>query len=632
MVERYARAPLRGFALAALAVLGPPTLLVAFAGTLSGLLSAAVLARRPVELTRSLAGRWCGVDIPSPYQPRPAPPQADALGYYRLGDQLYRSPALPRFQRTLNWLVQDPATRRDALWLLVSPLVAAVTALVPGALLVAGAVLALAAPAWPGVPLAVAAVVAGFAVGPGAVRLHGRCAELLLGPIRSHPGRRGAWTRLRGRLVALAELALGVLLAVPDLLLALLVVLCLVPGAGWPLPAAQRVVRPYLAWRRGMLARRAGREIPEPYLPPPEPPEPRRDGLYLVGRTLVRSPRPVVRLLRYRWVLRDKATWRDLLWLAAQPVANLPGAVVVAATCCAAAALVWPWVWWVPTRSWLDYDPAFGWRAVTGVTGWPTGAPPLTGLVVGVLVTAGGVLVAPWLLRWHLRLGVALLAPTEAALLARRVRELADARTDANQVQVAELRRIEQDLHDGVQAGLVAIGMQLDAVEHLVDRDPAQAKEMIAKARQGLAGTLVELRAVIRDIHPPVLAERGLGDAVRALALDSPLDVTTEVELPGRAEAAVESAVYFALRELLTNVAKHSGARRAWLRLWFRDGAIHAEVGDNGVGGAEPGAGSGLRGLRRRLAAFDGALAVDSPAGGPTVVALRVPCESWRQE
>jgi signal transduction histidine kinase len=130
----------------------------------------------------------------------------------------------------------------------------------------------------------------------------------------------------------------------------------------------------------------------------------------------------------------------------------------------------------------------------------------------------------------------------------------------------------------------------------------------------------------VRGIHPPVLADRGLEGALQALALASPAKVTVAIDVPGRPPEPVESAVYFAIAEALTNVAKYSGADNVWLRLSYTDGKLVAVVGDDGRGGADVEPGGGLHGLERRLAAFDGTLLVTSPLGGPTVVYLEVPC------
>jgi len=213
------------------------------------------------------------------------------------------------------------------------------------------------------------------------------------------------------------------------------------------------------------------------------------------------------------------------------------------------------------------------------------------------------------------------------ATLASRVELLTQTRAAAVDAAAAELRRLERDLHDGAQARLVAIGLSLRALEKMIPLNPAAATALAVECREASALALADLRDLVRGIYPPVLAERGLGDAVRALALDSPTNVATEIELPGRPPAPVEAAVYFALAEALSNVAKHADARRTLIRVCHDDGMLRAEVTDDGCGGAEPAHGTGLSGIERRLAAFDGILAVSSPLGGPTIVVIEVPCE-----
>ncbi len=210
--------------------------------------------------------------------------------------------------------------------------------------------------------------------------------------------------------------------------------------------------------------------------------------------------------------------------------------------------------------------------------------------------------------------------------LTSRVRTLTRTRADAIDAAAAELRRLERDLHDGAQARLVAIGLSLRALEKLIPASPDAAVALAAECRAASALALADLRDLVRGIYPPVLAERGLGDAVRALALDSPVLVATEVDLPGRPPAPVEAAVYFAVAEALSNVAKHADAKRAVVSVFHRDGLLRAEVMDDGNGGADPSAGTGLSGIERRLGAFDGILAVSSPVGGPTIVIIEVPC------
>jgi signal transduction histidine kinase len=223
--------------------------------------------------------------------------------------------------------------------------------------------------------------------------------------------------------------------------------------------------------------------------------------------------------------------------------------------------------------------------------------------------------------------GVArLLGLSTDAALARRVQRLTESRAVAVDTAAADLRRLERDLHDGAQARLVALGMNLRAAERLIHTSPDAAAALVAEARAASARALTELRELVRGVHPPVLADRGLADAIRALALDSPLYVQTEIDLAGRPPAPVETACYFAVAELLTNAAKHSGARQAAVSVSHADGRLRIEVTDFGLGGADAARGSGLAGVEKRLASFDGILAISSPVGGPTIVVLEVPC------
>jgi signal transduction histidine kinase len=183
-------------------------------------------------------------------------------------------------------------------------------------------------------------------------------------------------------------------------------------------------------------------------------------------------------------------------------------------------------------------------------------------------------------------------------------------------------------LHDGAQARLVAMGMTLDAASHLIDDDPKAARALLMEARDSSAKALRELRELARGIHPPVLADRGLPAAVKALTLDTPLRVhlTSDLARAARPSAPVESAAYFAVSELVANVTKHAQASQAWIDIHHDDMTLKISVADDGHGGADPARGSGLRGIERRLAAFDGVLAVTSPPGGPTSVTLEIPC------
>jgi signal transduction histidine kinase len=237
-------------------------------------------------------------------------------------------------------------------------------------------------------------------------------------------------------------------------------------------------------------------------------------------------------------------------------------------------------------------------------------------------------------LPWLLAPAAPVAAEVERRRLAERVEELTETRSAAVDSREAELRRIERDLHDGAQARLVAMGLTLGAVEALLETDPERARQLVRQARESSARALTELRDLVRGIHPPVLAERGLVDALRALALDAPLHAEVRADgLTGRPEQPIEAALYFAVAELLTNAARHGDAACARVQLSHADGVLSCTVWDDGGGGAheeggpEVGAGgSGLRGVRRRLAAFDGSLGIESPAGGPTLVTMELPC------
>lgn len=231
----------------------------------------------------------------------------------------------------------------------------------------------------------------------------------------------------------------------------------------------------------------------------------------------------------------------------------------------------------------------------------------------------------PLLMRWRALLDEAMLAPSRADL-ERRVVEVTTSRAESIDHSAAEIRRIERDLHDGAQARLVSLGMSLGLAEQKLRDDPEGAARLIQEAREAAGGALGDIRSVVRGIHPPVLADRGLGGAVQALALDLDVPTSVLVDLPGRPPAPVESAVYFAISEALANVVKHAGATRASVELTHDGQLLHARVTDNGRGGVDPRNGTGLAGLQRRLAAFDGKMVVHSPLGGPTTIDLELPC------
>ncbi|MFC6064276.1 sensor histidine kinase [Streptomyces ochraceiscleroticus] len=256
------------------------------------------------------------------------------------------------------------------------------------------------------------------------------------------------------------------------------------------------------------------------------------------------------------------------------------------------------------------------------------GRPGVAARLVGALGLVVAVASAPYAWRLVEPVAVRFLRPSPAMVLADRVEELTGQRADATVAQAAEIRRIERDLHDGAQARLVALGLSLATAEKLMETDPERAKALMRDARVGATASLAELRELIRGISPPVLNERGLVDAVRALALDIALDVAVSADGRLTLDPPIESAVYFGIAELLTNAVRHAHASRARVCLARDETDLVVEVEDDGRGGAEEQAGGGLAGLRRRLAVFDGTLEITSPPGGPTRVRMALPCES----
>jgi signal transduction histidine kinase len=258
---------------------------------------------------------------------------------------------------------------------------------------------------------------------------------------------------------------------------------------------------------------------------------------------------------------------------------------------------------------------------------------------VGVSVVLFGFLVAIWAMTtagyfWPIwpALGLAIAAAIHAAVLyarrAHRIEALEASRADALDVQESELRRIERDLHDGAQARLVALGMSLGMAEQkLASDDPEAVRELIAEARRGAGEALEELRDLARGIRPPILTDRGLEAALVALTARSPVPVTLSVAVDERPPGAVETALYFVVAEGLANVIKHADARSVRIDVQRSDGALVAEVVDDGRGGANPD-GRGLTGLRQRVRALDGKLRISSPKGGPTTLRAEFPCGS----
>lgn len=257
------------------------------------------------------------------------------------------------------------------------------------------------------------------------------------------------------------------------------------------------------------------------------------------------------------------------------------------------------------------------------------------------LMFAGGVvlaLIGPWVVRGVTKLDAALirglLGPSESE---RRIQSLEETRTIAVDESAAQLRRIERDLHDGAQARLVGLAMNLGMVKEELDgadSDVAlsRVRELIDAAHREAKGTIVDLRDLARGIHPPAL-DNGLPDALTTLAARSTLPTSVQIDLPQRPTPAIETMLYFCSAELLTNAVKHSGAHRATIDLRQVDDTVFLRVHDDGAGGAKAGlgGGSGLTGLADRVATVDGALTISSPPGGPTDVTISVPAAATKE-
>ncbi|MFB7271485.1 sensor histidine kinase [Streptomyces sp. NPDC056244] len=219
-----------------------------------------------------------------------------------------------------------------------------------------------------------------------------------------------------------------------------------------------------------------------------------------------------------------------------------------------------------------------------------------------------------------------LLSPSDE--LERRIAELESDRGVVVDTAAADLRRIERDLHDGAQARLVALAMDLGLAKEKLTEDPEAAARMVDEAHGEVKTALQELRDLARGIHPAVLTDRGLDAALSSIAARCTVPVTVTVDLAERPAAAIEGIAYFTVSELLQNISKHSGARTASVDVWRAENRLLVQVQDDGRGGARLDGGTGMSGLAERLGAVDGLFVLDSPDGGPTVVTAELP---WRR-
>jgi signal transduction histidine kinase len=317
--------------------------------------------------------------------------------------------------------------------------------------------------------------------------------------------------------------------------------------------------------------------------------------------------------------LRDGPGWRAVAFhLSALPLALVELTVVL-----------FTWAWGVvaftaPLQHALDLNQ----NTVDGRRGLVTAGVLIdTWAGVALLSAAGAALlvIAPWSLRAVLvvdRLLVrGLLGRDDRAA---RIMALRRSRAAVVEDAAATLRRIERDLHDGVQARLVALTMNLAMIGEVVGRGPGQTRDLLDSARANARDAIQDLRDVIHDIHPPIL-DKGLDAAIATLTARSPVPVGSDIRISDRPAAAIETITYFCVAELLTNIAKHSSATAATVAVSQSGGRLHLVVSDNGSGGAHETGGSGLRGLVDRVATVDGTLSITSPPGGPTVVSVVLP-------
>ena len=341
----------------------------------------------------------------------------------------------------------------------------------------------------------------------------------------------------------------------------------------------------------------------------------------------VTIPDPVAPLQRRGWLrrlwerCRSAPRWKEIAHhLVRLPVAAVGFAVTIAVWSGSLAMLLMP--------AYIDELP--GGSAKFYFFELTAGAGAALAALVGIV---GLVLVAPWatigVARMELALARALLGPTADQLHAAQVRRLETSRTAAVDSAEFERRRIERDLHDGAQQRLVALAANLGAARDKLDHDDTEeGRAMVADAHEEAKAALKEIRDLVRGIHPVILEDRGLDAALSAVVARSPIPVTLDVDIAKRPPPAVESAAYFVVNEALTNVARHAMATRANVAIARAGDRLVVEVRDDGVGGADTGKGTGLQGLRDRVAGLGGSMYVISPTGGPTTISVELPCAS----
>jgi len=322
---------------------------------------------------------------------------------------------------------------------------------------------------------------------------------------------------------------------------------------------------------------------------------------------------------------RARATWRQL------------GYHLLAAPALAVGAIIAVWAWLAGILLTLLY--AYAWALPQqGLLRSGQSSPPSEHLLrvlnipVDVYLTAGGIVLlaaGPWLTAavgaLDARAARALLGPSRAEELEYQVERLAQTRAGVVDAADAERRRLERDLHDGTQQRLVSLAMRL-GMARAERPDAAQAQQVIAEAHEEAKAALLELRHLVRGLHPAVLEDRGLDAALSGVAARLPIPVRLTVDVPGRAPPTIEAVAYFVVSEGLTNIAKHAQASQAEVFVQRANDRLHIIVSDDGVGGADPARGTGLAGLAKRAASVDGTFEIASPPGGPTLLTVELPC------
>lgn len=322
---------------------------------------------------------------------------------------------------------------------------------------------------------------------------------------------------------------------------------------------------------------------------------------------------------RLRAALADPTTRRELRWLVRHLAVGLPlGMLGFILPLVAVRDTAFPLYWRLAPENATATSIGIG-----NAHSWPD-ALAVTLLGVGWIAIILGL--APGMARLQAEPGRRLLSAGPDADLSLRIAELTATRAGALDAHATELRRIERSLHDGTQNRIVTVTVLLGAARRMVARDPAGADELLERAQSAAEQALAELRTVSRSILPPVLADRGLAGALTGLAAESAVPCSVDVEMSRRCAASVEATAYFVVAEALTNIAKHSGAGQAGVTVRAAGDRLLLTVSDDGRGGADEHGGSGLTGIRHRVAAHDGTLRLTSPSGGPTIVEVELPC------